>query len=237
MTSGPPSGAKSGIGPPRADRVRAFLRAAFLTDLECDGLRAIMDRAPRIDGGVREADQPDAESIDRGGRRASECLVPEDVLRSMTDRVCWVAPDLASFFGEPLAEYETPHFVVYEPGDFYRPHRDLYRDVEVPDPIGRRRVAVVVFLNDPRAPGDQNSDGGPGAEGFGGGSLRLCSHELEGFDADAAWEVPAERGLLVAFRADTWHEVTPVTGGRRYTVVALLLSPTTTGRAAYSPGP
>jgi predicted 2-oxoglutarate/Fe(II)-dependent dioxygenase YbiX len=29
----------------------------------------------------------------------------------------------------------------------------------------------------------------------------------------------------VAFRADTWHEVTPITDGRRYTIVALLLAP------------
>jgi SM-20-related protein len=215
-----------------AGRVRAFVRRAFLTDFECDGLRATMDWAPRMDGGVREADQPDAEAVDRGGRRASECLVPEDALRSMADRVCWVAPDIESFFGEPLAEYETPHFVVYGPGDFYRPHRDLYRDVEVPDPIGRRRIAIVVFLNDPLAPDDPRSADMADAEGFGGGSLRLCSHDLEAFDSDAAWEVPAERGLLVAFRAETWHEVTPVTRGRRYTVVALLLSPTTTGRAA-----
>jgi SM-20-related protein len=140
--------------------------------------------------------------------------------------VCTIAPGIASCFGEELAEYETPHFIVYEPGDFYRPHRDIYRDVDVPEPIRRRRIAVVVFLNDRQGSGEDGAaDPAAVGERFLGGALRLCSHELDAFEPDVAWEVPAQRGLLVAFRADTWHEVTAVSHGRRYTVVALLLGP------------
>ena len=142
-----------------------------------------------------------------------------------------IAPEIASFFGDELAEYETPHFIVYEPGDFYRPHRDLYRDVDVPEPMSRRRSAVVVFLNDRQGSCEDGTEATGVADRFLGGALRLCSHELDDFDPDGAREVPGERGLLVAFRADTWHEVTAVSHGTRYTVVMLLLGPKNSARS------
>jgi SM-20-related protein len=203
-----------------------FMRPAFLTDLECANLRAEMDRATRVEGGVREPDAPDSDSLDRTGRRASDCEVSDNMSRAVAERICRVAPEIGAYFGESLAECEAPHLVVYEPGDFYRPHRDLYPDVAVPEPLVRRRLSAVVFLNDRTHPGD---DAAPGtadtATTYCGGSLRLCSHEADEFEPGDAWEVPAERGLLVAFRADTWHEVTPVTAGHRYAIVALLLAP------------
>jgi hypothetical protein len=104
--------------------------------------------------------------------------------------------------------------------------RDLYPDVVVPEPIARRRLAVVIFLSDeihPDHPGQPR--GAMPMERYAGGALRLCSHEAPEFVSERAWDVPARKGLLVAFRADTWHEVTPITDGRRYTIVALLLAP------------
>jgi SM-20-related protein len=209
-------------------RVDVFSRPAFLSDVECVELRAEMDAVPQVAGGVRETDRPEADSIDRGGRRALDCEVSEPTIQSITQRICGLAPQIAEHFDQALAEYETPHFVVYEPGDFYRAHRDLYTDVVVPEPISRRRLSVVIFLNDSH---DLNRDHEPGATEamgrYGGGRLRLCSHEADEFSPRDAWALPARQGLLVAFRADTWHEVTPVTAGRRYTIVALLLAPPT----------
>jgi SM-20-related protein len=203
-----------------------FLRPAFLSDVECADLLAEMDAAPHVEGGVRETDRPEADSIDRTGRSAFDCEVSELTIQSIAQRICRVAPQIAEHFGQALAEYETPHFVVYGPGDFYRPHRDLYSDVVVAEPISRRRVSVVIFLNDRR---DANNEDEPGraetTDRYDGGLLRLCSHEADEFASRDAWDVPAPRGLLVAFRADTWHEVTPITVGRRYTIVALLLAP------------
>ncbi len=206
--------------------IDVFLRPAFLSDAECADLRAEMDGAPQAEGAVRETDRPEADSIDRSGRSASECAVSEQTIQSIAQRICRVAPQIAEHFDQALAEYETPHFVVYGPGDFYRSHRDLYSDVVVPEPIARRRLSVVVFLNDGRDANDLDESGPAGTtDRYGGGVLRLCSHEAHEFASRDAWDVPARRGLLVAFRADTWHEVTPITVGRRYTIVALLLAP------------
>jgi SM-20-related protein len=181
-----------------------------------------MDRAPHIEGSVRETAQPGANSVDATGRSASECIVSNETIRSFEERICRVAPQLAEHFGQELAEYEMPHFVAYRPGGFYRPHRDIYPDVELPEPLVRRRLSAVVFLNDSATKPAQATT--EGTQQYDGGVLRLSSHERDTFDSRSAWDVPAERGLLVAFRADTWHEVTPITNGIRYTIVAILLA-------------
>jgi predicted 2-oxoglutarate/Fe(II)-dependent dioxygenase YbiX len=199
-----------------------LVHPAFLTGVECAALRAEMDRAPRLEGSVREAEDPGAESIDRTGRSASECEVSDGTHRLVGERICRVTPEVERYFDQDLGQYEAPHFVAYEPGDFYRPHRDLYRDVALPEPLVRRRLSMVVFLNDPS---DRPDPGPDDLSHYEGGVLRLCSHEADEFESRSAWDVPAERGSVVVFRADTWHEVTPVTKGRRYTIVVMLLAP------------
>ena len=202
------------------------MQPAFLTDLECQGLCAQMDAAPQSEGGVREAERPETDQVDRAGRRAWDCDVSEVTVGATVTRICRVAPQIAAHFGEELAELEAPHFVVYEPGGFYRPHRDLYPDVAGPEPLTRRRISVVVFLNDRGETREGGSQPAVPPHGYAGGLLRVCPHESNDFESRVASEVPAAPGLLVAFRADTWHEVTPVTAGRRYTIVAQLLAPT-----------
>jgi SM-20-related protein len=203
--------------------VDALFHPGFLTDAECAELGAEMDRAPRLEGSVRETTEPGADRVDPSGRSASECVVSDETVQTVGERICRVVPQLVEHFGQELAEYEVPHFVAYEAGGFYRPHRDLYPDVELPEPLVRRRLSLVVFLNDSfTKPRRAATDG---LQRYAGGVLRLSSHQGDEFDSRRAYEVPAERGLLVAFRAQTWHEVTPVTAGTRYAIVAILLAP------------
>jgi SM-20-related protein len=216
-----PDGEPVAFGVP--GEVDALLWPGFLTDGQCAGLCAEMDVAPRFEGSAREAARPGAGSVDPGGRRASECVVSDETVRDLGDRICAVVPQLARHFGQELGECEMPHFVAYEPGDFYRPYRDIYPDVELPEPLARRRLSLVVFLNDSHTQSEPAAS--VSAQHYEGGVLRLCSHEREAFDPRLGWDVPARRGHLVAFRADTWHEVSPITNGRRYTIVAILLAP------------
>jgi SM-20-related protein len=202
--------------------VDALLCPGFLTDSECAGLCAEIDLPPRFEGSVREA-APVADGVDPAGRGASECVVSDETVRDVGDRIGAVAPQLAKHFGQEVGPFEMPHFVADAPGDFDRPHRDIYPEVELPEPLARRRLSVVVFLNDCRTRSEPAAVGND--RQYEGGVLRLCSHERDEFDPRLAWSVPARRGHLVAFRADTWHEVTPITAGRRYTIVAILLAP------------
>lgn len=206
-----------------------FLLPNFLSDVECVALRAEMDAARQVAGAVREPDGPEADRVDPSGRSAWDCDVSDALIDAMGRRIAQVAPRLATHFGLDLAEFETPHFVVYGAGDFYRSHRDLYTDVVVPDPIARRRVSVVIFLNDAL---DSNGEPAPAAgpsPRYCGGVLRVDSPGVAAFVPDRAWPVPAREGLLVAFPAQAWHEVTPITDGRRYTIVTLLLAPSAPG--------
>lgn len=103
---------------------------------------------------------------------------------------------LEEHFGASLTDCERPQFLRYQKGDFFVRHQDGNTDQYEFDHLRVRRISIVVFLN----------------HSFSGGSLTFS-------DPSATFPVAAETGLLVAFKADTFHEVLPVTSGERFTVV------------------
>ena len=117
---------------------------------------------------------------------------------------------IAGHFGVALTGYETPQYLVYGPGGFFRPHVDTRPPEDLRhDEDGGRLVSAVIFLSTPDS--TERAD-------YEGGELRLFNLVDEpawrglGFACDAA------PGLLLAFRSDTVHEVTPVTRGFRCAV-------------------
>ncbi|MCA1619327.1 MAG: 2OG-Fe(II) oxygenase [Acidobacteria bacterium] len=109
-------------------------------------------------------------------------------------------------FGRRLCEVEEPQFLLYGVGGHFVAHQDgntgLLRSERE-----SRRVSAVVFLN------TQAEAPGPGA--YGGGSLVFHPR-----GAGEPSSLTGEAGTLVLFRAETTHEVTPVTHGRRFTVAS-----------------
>jgi predicted 2-oxoglutarate/Fe(II)-dependent dioxygenase YbiX len=73
-----------------------------------------------------------------------------------------------------------------------------------------RKVSVVIFLN------TQSDVAAPGS--YSGGSL-VFTEWRPGRD-QGQFALVAEPGTLVAFPAETTHEVTPVTSGERYSIVS-----------------
>jgi SM-20-related protein len=65
------------------------------------------------------------------------------------------------------------------------------------DHLRARRISIVVFLND----------------AYSGGALTF-------YDRATTFALTGETGLMVAFRAETFHEVLPVTSGERFTVIS-----------------
>jgi len=114
---------------------------------------------------------------------------------------------LNAFFSTSLGPREGAGFLRYQPGGFYRRHRDHAIVASWPG-AARRRIAVVVFLNSCR-----EVDASDGA--FTGGSLRLLPEIDEGKTID----ILPRAGTLVAFPATRLHEVTVVHRGTRDTVV------------------
>ena len=109
-------------------------------------------------------------------------------------------------FGRRLCEVEEPQFLLYGVGGHFVAHQDgntgLLRSERE-----SRRVSAVVFLN------TQADAPVPGA--YGGGSLVFHPR-----GAGEPLGLAGEAGTLVLFRAETTHEVTPVTHGQRLTIAS-----------------
>jgi len=111
-------------------------------------------------------------------------------------------------FGITLSECEEPQFLRYQAGDYFVAHQDGNTPL-IFDQSRHRRVSVVIFLN------SQSPE--PAPDTYGGGDL-----VFHGPYHEPTFRLPvaAEPGTLVAFRAETTHEVVPVTHGERYTIVS-----------------
>jgi SM-20-related protein len=160
-----------------------------------------------MDAGVPEPAEvlDDTISVQEEARRASQIDVPEVVLLMVETCLDRMLEPIAAFYRLSLQSREGASFLRYETGGFYKPHVDRARVASWPA-TARRRVTTVLFLESSR---DLEPSGG-----FSGGLLRLFPD-----DAGAPIDITPRQGTLVAFPAAMRHEVTPITSGRRDTVV------------------
>jgi predicted 2-oxoglutarate/Fe(II)-dependent dioxygenase YbiX len=172
---------------------RPYLEAGFFDPAACARVRAAMDQGATEAAGILRG----GTALDRQVRHAAHVEVDPGTLAFVESRLDAHRARLAEWFRHPLAAREGAGFLRYGPGGFYRPHRDRGSDPSWPGAV-RRRVAIVLFLTACR-----------------GGALRLLDEEDGRGDVNV---VPAE-GALVAFPADTLHEVAPVEAGTRDVVV------------------
>ncbi|HEV2837058.1 MAG TPA: 2OG-Fe(II) oxygenase [Pyrinomonadaceae bacterium] len=116
---------------------------------------------------------------------------------------------LEQHFNLALGECEEPQFLRYREGDFFVAHQDgntglLRLDTE------SRLVSIVIFLS--------RESETPQPDAYCGGALVFT--DLRPATSGGKFRLQAEPGTLVAFRAETTHEVTPVTHGERYSIVS-----------------
>jgi predicted 2-oxoglutarate/Fe(II)-dependent dioxygenase YbiX len=186
--------------------VRSFLDTATCGRL-CAELRdACGGPATVIRGGAGE--------VDERVRRVTWARVSAPTRALVAERLGALIPAIEQHFGTRLCRYEDPSFLRYGQGDFYLAHRDRAEDHEADPEFRARKVSVVAFLNQP--------DGSPAPEGYGGGALTFAGLFDDPRLRRMGVPLRAETGLLVAFRSDLLHSVTPVTHGERYTIVTWL---------------
>ena len=169
-----------------------FIDDQFFDRDTCERVRAAMD-AGRSDAAEVLTDGIIA---DAAVRRTASIEVDAETLMMVERALDTALPSLAAWAGVPLAQREGAGFLRYPPGGFYRSHCDRADIDDWPD-AAHRRITIVVFLNDD----------------FSGGVLRLMP------DAEPPRDITPRGGRLVAFDAETLHEVLPVVGGTRDTVV------------------
>ena len=185
-----------------------YLQPNFLAAAECARLVEELrlsptTRAPVYIGG---SDKLVHENI-----RRSTSLHPQDeTFTTLHRRLFEQKSALEQHFGKPLTDCERPQFLRYETGDFFVPHQDGNTGLIEFDHLRIRKISLIVFLNDHSAQ--------PEANCFSGGSLNF--YEQSGGLPDGPFPLLGQTGLLVAFRAETTHEVAPVTSGERFTAIS-----------------
>ena len=149
-----------------------------------------------------------AGSVDLRTRATTRLMVADTTRERLAATLERARPGLEAHFGFALTRCEPPQFLRYETGGFFVAHQDGNTPL-LHDDTRFRRISIVLFLSPPAVSAD--------ADGYGGGELVLHG-PLRGPTLREAY-TPAP-GTLLAFRAETTHEVTPLTFGERYTVVS-----------------
>ena len=154
---------------------------------------------PRLPRGLQGAVD---ERVRRTTRISPPVEIDELVRRLLLSRVGAVG----EYFGLTLGELEEPQFLRYEAGDYFVAHQDGNTGM-LRSEREERKVSTVIFLN------SQTETSEPDA--YRGGSLVFHPR-----GASSPFRLTGEAGTLVAFRAETTHEVEPVIDGERFTIAS-----------------
>ncbi len=145
-------------------------------------------------------------------RKATSLHPSDETISRIQDHLLKQKQALEEYFGRKLTDCERPQFLRYREGDFFVRHQDGNTEQLEFDHLRIRRISIVAFLND--------SSADPKADTFGGGSLNFYQEDDDSPVESSVFGLLGEAGLLVAFPAETIHEVTPVTRGERFTIIS-----------------
>lgn len=163
-----------------------------------------VDAAPLLDA-LRSADGAPAAvygaasggRVEFAVRKTTRVDAPAFVRDVIASKLADVKPRIERHFNVTLGDCEEPQFLRYTTGDYFVAHQDGNTPLLLLDQQQQRLISIVIFLSE--------------RDAYDGGELVMHARmERHAVDARA--------GSLVAFRAETTHEVTPVTRGERYTI-------------------
>lgn len=179
----------------------------FLDPLTCRQILAEMNSAEGAAATIYGRGA--AGSVDQGVRQTLRLRPSVATVQFVTDRLLQFKPAAEKYFDVALNECEDPQFLRYREGDFFVAHQDgntglLRLESE------SRRVSTVIFLS-------RETDS-PQPDAYCGGSLVFT--DIRPGSSEPKFHFVGEPGTLIAFRAETTHEVTPVTLGERYSIVS-----------------
>jgi SM-20-related protein len=180
-----------------------FLLNNFLDPETCARLRAELSEAPTTQAPVYI--QGSEELVHEDVRKTTSVHPAPETFTDVHARLLQQQSALEQHFGETLHDCERPQFLRYKEGDFFVRHQDGNTQQLDFDHLRIRRISIVVFLN------DFSSEPQDGC--FSGGTLNF-------YDQNETFALQGETGLLVAFTAETFHEILPVTSGERFTIIS-----------------
>ena len=184
-----------------------LIKRNFLDSTLCEELRGEMASAP---GHASLVGEETDDAVDEAYRKSRSAEVSDGTTAMVTSRLEEFMPNVERHFGIPLTGCQSPQFLRYSEGDYFRPHAD-HEEVG-PEWATARRVSAVVFLN------DQTEDPEPGS--FSGGALTFFGLMGDPRGDELGFPLQGAEGLLVAFESDLLYSVTPVKSGERFTIVS-----------------
>lgn len=176
----------------------------FLDGSTCGALRAELLAAsggPATVSGAAGAVQP---LVRRVTRATMPTVTRERVVRLLMARKA----EMERHFALALSSCEEPQFLRYQAGDFFVAHQDGNTPL-VHDDTRFRKVSAIIALS--------AQSEAPAPSCYGGGAL-----VFHGPYSGPQLRVPVAPppGTLICFRAETTHEVLPVTHGERISIVS-----------------
>jgi len=191
--------------PDPATAFNLFLLRDFLDAEACAQLRAELIASPTTQAPVyiEGSDSLIHETV----RRTTSLHPSDETFTGLHQRLLQQKSALEQHFRLTLNDCERPQFLRYEKGDFFVRHQDGNTHQLDFDHLRIRRISIVVFLNDFSTE--------PQPECFSGGTLNFYDPE-----SSKNFALHGETGMLVAFAAETFHEVLPVTSGERFTIIS-----------------
>jgi predicted 2-oxoglutarate/Fe(II)-dependent dioxygenase YbiX len=188
-----------------------FVLEDFLDQPSCAEIASEIALTASEKGRVGTRPEDGEGRLDETVRKVLRARIPRPVKQTIRDQLDRLTPRLADHFHVSLIGCDGPHFLMYGPGAFYKPHEDA-DGVALDGP--RRAVSIVLLLN-------ARSEH-PGPDAYAGGSLTFHGL-LKGAPWDrCAFSLDVSPGTLVGFPSNVVHEVGPVTFGHRCTMVAWL---------------
>ena len=185
-----------------ATHFNLFLLRNFMDAEACAALRSELLQSPTTQAPVYI--QGTEGTIHETVRKTTSMHPSQETFDRVHRRLMEQTSALSKHFGEDLIDCEPPQFLRYEPGDFFVRHQDGNPQQDDHDHLRIRRISIVVFLNDYATE--------PQPDCYSGGILNF-------YDQTKEFGLHGETGLLVAFTSDTFHEVHPVTSGKRFTII------------------
>ena len=169
----------------------------------CANLKAELNESPTTQAPVYI--EGTEGTIHESIRKTTSLHPSAETISAVHERLLAQQHGLETHFRLNLNDCEPPQFLRYEKGDFFVRHQDGNTHQLDFDHLRVRRISIVVFLNDFTAEPQESC--------YSGGLLNF-------YDDQSTYGLAGETGILVAFTADTLHEVSPVTNGERFTIIS-----------------
>lgn len=181
-----------------------LLISGFIDPRTCLELIAEMRRSPAQP--AETYGQGELGLINERVRRVERLMPARKTVEEVWRRLMEYSEKIGQHFGISLSGCEEPQFLRYRVGDFFVAHQDGNTGLLQLDTDRSRRISISIFLNRQSEAAEKDA--------YCGGSLVFSD-----WRAGKQFRLDGEAGTLVAFRAETTHEVIPVTHGERYAIV------------------